>query len=143
MTDPIADMLTRIRNAQLVKKPELILPYSKLKLNLLNLLVKQGWLAKVEHLKASHKTKSKKHDNLTNRFDSLKVELVYQANGQPKIESLKRISKPGRRVYISKDHIPLVKNGRGLSIISTSQGLLTDKQAREKKVGGEVICEIY
>lgn len=145
MTDPIADMLTRIRNAQLVKKSEVVMPYSKLKLSLLELLVKQGWLenvAKIEPSAADPKAKAKTGD-ITNRFASLSVKIGYRANGQPRITELIRISKPGRRVYVDKEHIPIVLSGQGISIISTSQGLLTDKDARAKRIGGEVICEIY
>ena len=145
MTDPIADMLTRIRNAQMVKKPEVVMPYSKLKLNLLKLLVKEGWLGSVEKLEPSVSTKFKKQqrDDLTNRFASLHVKLKYNSDQQPHISQLKRISKPGRRIYVNKDQIPIVLNHRGISIISTSQGLMTNKQAQAKKIGGEIICEIY
>ena len=146
MTDPIADMLTRIRNAQMVKKSEVVLPYSKLKHNILNLLVKEGWLESVEKIQAISEVKSKNKklhsERPHSRFATLKIKLKYINSVYPKISSLRRISKPGRRVYINKESIPLVLNGKGLAVISTSQGLMTDRQARQKKVGGEVICEI-
>ena len=147
MTDPIADMLTRIRNAQMVKKFELVMPYSKLKFNILTLLAKQGWIESVKKIEPgeikSAGFRKQLHESLNNRFASLLVKLKYDSDKKPHISQLKRVSKPGRRVYVSKNQIPYVLNGKGLSIISTSHGLLTDKQARQKKIGGEVICEIY
>lgn len=145
MTDPIADMLTRIRNAQMVKQPETIMPYSKLKHNILELLKREGWIANVEKIEPvapGGKNKFKQHD-VINRFAALKVALKYSSNGEPMAKHLARISKPGRRVYVGKDEIPFVLNGAGLAVISTPKGLLTDKEARKAKVGGEVICEIY
>jgi small subunit ribosomal protein S8 len=143
MTDPIADMLTRIRNAQMVKKSEVVLPYSNLKFNILKLLEQEGWVGQVEKIEplAIKAKKGLAKDNLS-KFASLKVVLKYEGK-RPKISSLERISKPGRRVYISKDKITPVLNGLGLSIISTSHGLLTNKQARQQKLGGEIICAIY
>jgi len=145
MTDPIADMLTRIRNAQMVKKTEVVMPYSKLKLNILSLLKEEGWIEyveKIEPVPASQTKQKVKLNDALSRFASLKVKIKYNGN-QAKIEKLQRVSKPGRRVYVNKGEVPQVLNGRGLAIISTSQGLLTDREARERKVGGEVICEIY
>lgn len=143
MTDPIADMLTRIRNAQMVKKSELVLPYSKLKMGILNILAKEGWLQEVEKIEAAG-GKINRKASITSRFDSIKIKLYYDADSrQPKITKLERISKPGRRVYVDKENIPFVLNGKGLAIISTSKGLLTDREARKQKVGGEIICEIY
>ena len=144
MTDPIADMLTRIRNAQMVRKTEVVMPYSKLKFNLLNLLKREGWIGNVEKIEpgvVSDKVKVKTNDN-SSRFAAIKVDLKYVGD-KNKIDKLQRISKPGRRVYVNKDAIPTVLGGRGLAVISTSQGLLTDKEARAKKLGGEIICEIY
>ena len=149
MTDPIADMLTRIRNAQMAKKSEVVMPYSKLKFSLLTLLAKEGWLGTVEHLDplkvrvTKSKFKQAKASEVSNRFASLRIKLKYDADKTTKISNLKRISKPGRRVYATKDKLPIVLNGYGMAIISTSQGLLTDKEARKKQVGGEIICEIY
>ncbi len=145
MTDPIADMLTRIRNIQMVKKTEVVLPYSKLKFNILKLMQENGWIENVIKREPVAKSKFKKSskDYIYNRFATLVVTLKYNEHKVSKISSLKRISKPGRRVYVNKEEIPTVLNGKGMSIISTSQGLLTDKEARQKKIGGELICEIY
>lgn len=125
----------------MVKKSVVVMPYSKLKHNILKLMAEQGWIDSIKRLDPSESKKSSR--DISDRFASLQVKLSYLGNGRPKINSLKRTSKPGRRVYVSKEHVPTVLNGKGLAIISTSQGLLTDKQARAKKVGGEVVCEIY
>ncbi|OGG89424.1 30S ribosomal protein S8 [Candidatus Kuenenbacteria bacterium RIFCSPHIGHO2_12_FULL_42_14] len=143
MTDPIADMLTRIRNAQMVKKNEVILPYSKLKINILEILAKEGWLEAVEKNEDLAGKPVRKNAAL-GRFATIKIKLNYSKNDQrPKISKLERISKPGRRVYVDKDNIPYILNGNGMAVISTSKGLLTDKEARRQKIGGEVLCAIY
>jgi small subunit ribosomal protein S8 len=140
-TDPISDMLTRIRNAQLVKKSEVVLPYSKLKLAVLKVLECEGWVKDVATIKPDLKTKKTKEAII--KFEQLKLVLVYDADGEGKIKSIQRVSKPGKRVYASKDKLPKVLNGWGMAIISTSQGLMTDSEARKKGLGGEVVCEIY
>lgn len=143
MTDPIADMLTRIRNAQMVKKSELVLPYSRLKMNIIDLLVKEHWLQSAEKIEPLT-GKTIRKGATPGRFSSIKIKLHYnQESNDPKISSLERISKPGRRVYVSKENIPYVLNGQGLAVISTSRGLLTDREARKQKIGGEVVCAIY
>ena len=149
-TDPISDMLTRIRNAQMVKKSEVVLPYSKLKLNILRLLTREGWLGKIDKLPPGsghqidgNKPKKAIKKNVMGRFDSIKVELKYDNRGNSKITNLRRISKPGRRVYVKYDEIKAVLNGFGMAIISTSRGMMTDREARSAKAGGEIICEIY
>lgn len=129
MTDPIADMLTRIRNAQLVGKDFVILPSSKLKFNLANILVKQGYLLQAEKVEEGGRP-------------TLRLKLKY-INKEPIIKNLKRISKPGRRVYLKKKQLPYVLNNMGMAVISTSNGLMTNKEARQKNLGGEIICEIY
>ena len=129
MTDPIADMLTRIRNASAVNKPEVVLPYSKQKYNIAKLLLEEGYIRGVE--------KSK------NKFDEIIIKLRYRKDKTPYISHIKRISKPGRRVYIGKDDLPVILNNIGIAIISTSRGLLTNKKAKKMKIGGEIICEIY
>ena len=128
MTDPIADMLTRIRNASMIGKKEVVFPYSKIKLAIANILVQNGYLKKVEEIKDKH--------------TSILISLKYD-NGQPVIHHIKRLSKPGRRNYVKSDEIKEVLNGFGLSILSTSHGLMTHKQAKKAKVGGELLCEIY
>ena len=137
MTDPIADMLTRIRNASAVGKETVVLPMSKIKYGIAQILEREGHIAKVEVVK----TKSKKNGSAV--FDELKIILKYKKDNRPVITSLKRISKPGRRVYASKEKLPRVLNNLGLAIISTSRGLLTNKEAAKAGIGGEVICEIY
>jgi len=134
MTDPIADMLTRIRNALAVKKPEIVLPYSKVKFNIANVLEKEKLIKKVEIIEA---IKSK------TGFKQLKFKLMYDEKNQSVIGTLKRISKPGQRIYVKKDKIPKVLNGLGMNILSTSKGFITGQEAREKSLGGELICEIY
>ena len=133
MMDPIADMLARIRNAAAVGKAEIVLPMSKLKFNIAKLMEENGWITKTEVITHEGKT----------GFDELKIVLKYTADGKPKIASLTRISKSSRRVYVGKDDLPRVLNNVGIAILSTSQGLMTNREARKKNLGGEVICEIY
>lgn len=137
MTDPIADMLTRIRNAQAVGKATVALPASKLKRAVAELLAREGWLARVE-LRADDRLRAGGSPR-----EELLLTLQYQKPGVPKITSICRVSRPGRRVYVTHGAIPRVKRGAGLAILSTPQGLLTNREARERKVGGEVICEVY
>lgn len=139
MIDPIADMLTRIRNASLVKKSEILLPMSKLKFNIAKILEKEDFVTSVSIVEADKGLQK----NKSAKFDQIKIVLKYNKDGQARISSLKRISKPGRRVYVGKDEIHKVLNGFGISIISTSSGIMTGKEARAKKIGGEFICEIY
>lgn len=142
-TDPISDLLTRIRNAQAINKPEVVLPYSKVKAALIDLLVREGWLAASEKVSGAKFTKKElRSQNYNKQFDYLKVTIKYE-NSQPKIKHLKRVSKPGRRVYVGKDELPLVLSGYGIAVISTSKGLMTNIQARKEGVGGEVVCELY
>lgn len=128
MTDPIADMLTRIRNASSVHKKEAVVSYSKMKLGIAKILVREGYLAKVEEKK--------------DKLPTLLLTLKY-VSGQPAIDHLKRVSTPGGRRYVKKDEIKPVLNGFGLSILSTPKGLLTNKEARAAGLGGELVCEVY
>lgn len=137
MTDPISDMLTRIRNAVAVRKHEIIVPMSKIKYEIAKILKEEGWVYDVEILK------NEIEKNKSGVFDELRVVLKYKKSGSPVISSLKRISKPGLRIYKGKDELPKVLNNLGIAIISTSTGLMTNKQARKKGLGGEVLCEIY
>lgn len=135
--DPIADMLARLRNAAALKKPEVVLPMSKIKFNIAKLLEANGWITKaeaVERLGAADKGSA---------FAELRIILKYKPDGTPMISSVKRISKSSRRVYVNKDELPRVLNGFGIAVISTSQGLMTNKEAKKRSLGGEVICEIY
>ena len=136
MTDPIGDMLTRIRNASAVKKSDVTMPMSKLKFRVAETLEKEGWIQKVEVVKASK-------DESKSSFDELKVVLKYKKSGKSAINTIKRVSKPGLRVYVGKDELPKVLNNLGIAVISTSQGVMTNKEARKKKLGGEVLCEVY
>jgi small subunit ribosomal protein S8 len=129
-TDTISDMLTRIRNALMIKKSEVVLPYSNFKHSLAKVLQTEGWLTKVE---------TKENAG----FKSLVLQLKYDQTGSPVISGIKRISKPGQRIYSSKAEIPKVLGGIGTTIVSTSKGLMTDKEARKNKVGGEIVCQIW
>lgn len=133
MTDTIADMLTRIRNASKVKKAEVFVPFSKMKLEIAKILKKLNYIDGFQEIKPG---------SADNKFGGLTIKLKYD-NGQPAISSLKRISKPGRRVYAAKDDLPRVLNDAGVAIISTSQGIMINKEARKAGLGGEVVCEIY
>jgi small subunit ribosomal protein S8 len=133
MMDPIADMLARIRNAAAVGKADITLPMSKLKFNIAKLLEENGWITKAEVIAHEGKT----------GFDELRIVLKYTVEGKPKIACLTRISKSSRRVYVGKDELPRVLNNLGIAILSTSQGLMTNREARKRNLGGEVICEIY
>jgi len=129
MTDTIADMLTRIRNASAVKKEEVVLPYSRIKFEIAKILEKEGYIAKVE----------KKE----NKFNEILIKLRYTKGSLPFISHIKRISKPGRKVYMGKENLPIVLGNHGIAIISTSQGLMTNKEAKKKGIGGEILCEVY
>jgi len=133
MTDPIADMLTRIRNAAKTRKAEVFVPFSKMKLGILKIMKKQGLIGGFTELEKSPE----------NKFGGLLVNLKYDESRQSVISGLKRISKPGRRIYATKDELPVVLNNFGIAIISTSAGLMTNKEAKKKGLGGEVLCEIY
>lgn len=129
MTDPIADMLTRIRNAVAVKKPEVVLPYSNLKFNVAKILESENYIGKVAKVK-------------NGKFDELSIELKYSNRG-PAIRHIKKISKPGQRIYVSGKELPHVLNGYGVAILSTSKGIMTNKEARRQNIGGELMCEIW
>jgi small subunit ribosomal protein S8 len=130
MTDPIADLLTRIRNAHLAKHDRLDVPTSKLKQELCRLLQDEGFIRNFRVLEAETR-------------NTLRIFLRYSPEGTPAINSLERVSKPGRRIYRRADDIQPVRNGMGVGILSTSQGLLSDRQARERRVGGELLCEVW
>lgn len=128
-TDPISDMLTRIRNAISAQKQELVLPYSKFKHNLAKLLLAEGFVSGV--------------NELPGKVKMLQINLKYSGGGHSVITGLKRVSTPGQRIYLPVEKIPRVNGGFGISVVSTSKGLLTDKQARKDKVGGELICQVW
>jgi len=129
MTDPIADMLTRIRNAQAVRKEELVLPFSKIKYEIAKLLARENFVESIE--------------KIANKFNEIKIVLKYEENGKSGIEHIKRISKPGQRIYVGKDSLPIILNDLGIAVLSTSNGIMTNKKARRLKIGGELLFEIW
>ncbi|GFI25768.1 30S ribosomal protein S8 [Lachnospiraceae bacterium] len=131
MSDPIADMLTRIRNANTAKHDTVDIPASKMKVAIADILVDEGYIVKYEIIEE-------------NNFKTIRVTLKYGADKNEKVISgIKRISKPGLRVYAGKDKIPYVLGGLGIAILSTNQGIITDKQARKLEVGGEVLAFVW
>ena len=131
MSDPIADMLTRIRNANTAKHDTVDIPSSKMKLSIAEILLKEGYIKSYEVVEDGN-------------FKTIRVTLKYGADKTEKIiTGLKRISKPGLRVYAKAEELPTVLNGLGIAIISTSKGLMTDKEARKNSLGGEVIAYIW
>ncbi|MFN3567563.1 MAG: 30S ribosomal protein S8 [Caldimicrobium sp.] len=130
MTDPIADMLTRIRNALMAKKKTVIVPASKMKLEIVKILKEEGYIEDYKYIDEKPQRK-------------IEIILKYLENKQGAISGLKRVSKPGRRVYLGYKFIPKVLDGLGIAIVSTSQGIMTDHEARKRRIGGEIICEIW
>ncbi len=132
MTDPVADMLARIRNAALARHDVTRIPASKIKKSIAELLKREGYVADVRE----EEWGARKHRTLT-------VTLKYGEDRKVAFQGLRRVSKPGRRVYVRHDEIPRVLSGLGVSILSTSQGLMTDREARQRRVGGELLCEVW
>ncbi len=130
MTDPIADMLARIRNACLVRHRVVEIPASKLKLAIAKILKEEGYIEDYRFVSEGPQGK-------------IELVLKYDENKRPVIAGLKKISKPGRRIYVKKEEIPEVIGGYGVAIISTSQGIMTDREARKRGIGGELICQIW
>ncbi len=130
MTDPIADMLTRIRNAVRVEKPTVDMPVSKVKRGVAEVLKREGYIwdwAEVEDAPAN----------------VLRIELKYGPNGERVLRHIKRVSTPGRRIYRGARDLRPVLNGLGISVISTNRGVISDREARQRKLGGEILCEVY
>ncbi|MET3616836.1 small subunit ribosomal protein S8 [Peptoniphilus olsenii] len=130
MTDPIADMLARIRNANNARHKSVDIPASNIKKEIARILLEEGYIKNLDVIE-------------DNKQGMLKIELKYADSGQRVITGVKRISKPGLRVYVKCDDVPKVLGGLGTAIISTSKGIITDKEARKEGVGGEVICYIW
>jgi len=130
MTDPIADLLTRIRNAQHAGHASVLVPRSNMKLALVRLLDTEGFVDGYVELEDSKQGK-------------IKVFLKYDPNDRGIIRGIERVSKPGRRIYVGKHDVPRVRNGLGVAVLTTSRGLLTDRQAREAGMGGEVVCRVW
>lgn len=128
-TDPISDMLTRIRNALASRKADLVMPYSKFKHSLAKVLLEEGFLAGV--------------NELPGRVKMLQINLKYDQGGSPVISGVKRVSTPGQRIYLPVTKIPRTNGGFGVTVVSTSKGLVTDKRARKDRIGGEVICQVW
>ena len=131
ITDPIADFLTRIRNAQMAGHKVVDIPSSNLKKKITEILFDQGYIANY------------RFDDNTNYQGVIKIAIKYDKFKIPAIKKLTRISKPGLRKYVNNDSVPRVINGLGIAILSTSKGVITDKKARELKIGGEVLCHVY
>jgi small subunit ribosomal protein S8 len=137
MIDPISDMLTRIRNAQQSNHKEVVMPFSNIKKSIAEILKSENFVDNV----------IKEQDENNEKFSNLKIVLKYKkissTKSKPAIESIQQVSKQGQRKYVRKNDIHKVKNGYGISIISTSRGVLTGKDARKKGLGGELICEVW
>lgn len=129
ISDPVGDMLTRIRNAQMRGQTRVISPASKMRVRVLNVLQEEGYIRGFTEVEKDGRS-------------NLEIELKYY-DGSPVIQEIKRVSKPGRRVYSSVNDIPLVRNGLGISILSTSKGVMSDNVARTENVGGEIICRVF
>ena len=129
MTDPIADMLTRIRNAVRVERPHVDVPLSRVKLGVADVLKREGYIWDYKEIEAEP-------------VRQLRLELKYGPNGERVIQTIRRVSKPGRRIFSKSRDLRPVLNGLGISIISTSKGVVSDREARQQNIGGEVLCEI-
>ncbi|MGB3752503.1 MAG: 30S ribosomal protein S8 [Parerythrobacter sp.] len=129
MTDPLGDMLTRIRNGQQAKKDSVLSPASRLRANVLEVLTREGYIRGYS-------------DDETGVHKALRIELKY-FEGEPAIKHVSRVSKPGRRVYSGSRELPVIRNGLGITIVSTPKGVLSDAEARTENVGGEVLAEVY
>jgi small subunit ribosomal protein S8 len=130
MTDPIADMLTRIRNAVRIERPDVEIPSSKVKRGLADVLKREGYIWDWEEVAEQP-------------VGNLRIELKYGPNGERVIQKIRRISTPGRRVYSKSKDLRPVLNGLGIRVISTSRGVVSDREARQRNLGGEVLCEVY
>jgi small subunit ribosomal protein S8 len=129
-SDPIADLLTRIRNGALAKLQTVDIPHSKIKLEIVKILEQEGFL--------------KSHEITTeSKFPQIKVHISYDAKRKPLINKITRVSKPGLRVYKANDDLRPVRSGLATRILTTSQGVMTDREARKRKIGGEVLCEVW
>jgi small subunit ribosomal protein S8 len=130
VTDPIADMLTRIRNAVAVGHERVVMPTSKLKVNIARILTDEGFIDRYEVTENGHRSE-------------LELVLRYAERRRPVIEGLKRVSRPGHRVYAGAKELPRVQGGLGVAVVSTSQGLMPDREARKRRLGGEIVCEVW
>jgi small subunit ribosomal protein S8 len=131
LTDPIADMLARIRNAVMARHDRVVIPASKLKGTIADVLKSEGYVADVAR------------DTEESGLEVLSITLKYGKDKSPAIEGIERVSKPGRRVYVRAQDIPKVRSGLGIAVLSTSRGIMSDRQARKVGVGGELLCQIW
>ena len=130
ISDPIADLLTRIRNGLIARHGEVSIPHSRMKTRIAEILVNEGYVEDVEVVPSPVQSE-------------IKVRLKYTPQREPVLKGIKRVSKPGLRVYAGRSDIPRVQGGLGVAILSTSKGIMTDREARRQKVGGEVLCEVW
>lgn len=130
MTDPISDMLTRIRNASMVKKSVVEVPLSKVKYAIAKILEHEGFVSSVEQYQDGARP-------------MMRIGLKYDGSSNPVISSIRRVSKPGRRVYAKSSELPTVRNGFGFALVSTPNGIMTSNEAKKRRLGGEVICEVF
>jgi small subunit ribosomal protein S8 len=130
ITDPIADLLTRIRNGLIARHGEVSVPHSRMKVRVAEILVQEGYIEDVDVVPAGVQSE-------------IKIKLKYTTSRDPVIKGLKRVSKPGLRVYRGRQELPRVQGGLGIAVLSTSKGVMTDREARRQKVGGEVLCEVW
>ena len=130
MTDPVADMLTRIRNANALMRSEVSIPSTAIKINIAEVLKREGFIKGFEIVERPLQ-------------NELKVQLKYGSEGEKVIRSITRTSKPGCRVYRGYEELPVVLSGQGIAVVSTNQGMLSDRECRAKKIGGEVLCTVY
>ncbi len=130
MTDPIADMLTRIRNAIIARKAKVAVPASKLKRRVAEVLAEEGFVHSVSHSEDE-------------RQGTITIELRYDHNNRNAIEGIRRVSRPGQRAYVRHQTLPRVRSGLGIAIVTTSQGVMTDRAARKAGLGGELLCEVW
>jgi small subunit ribosomal protein S8 len=136
MTDPIADMLTRMRNALRIRRKKVLIPRSRMKLGIAEVLKREGYINDWRQFDA-------KPEDTVAKQGWIEIDLKYGPEGEDVLTFLQRSSKPGRRVYSKVDDLPTVLNGLGISILSTSQGIISDREARSKRIGGEVLCTVY
>jgi small subunit ribosomal protein S8 len=132
MTDPIADMLTRIRNASQARHQKVTVPWSRLKENIVKILIEEGYLKEQKKVKAT-----------IGGGDELVIQLKFDRENRPIISGLKRVSTPGRRVYVGANSVTPVRKGLGINVLSTPKGILVDRNAQRAKVGGELICSVW
>jgi small subunit ribosomal protein S8 len=132
MTDPIADLLTRIRNASRARHPKVVVPWSRVKENIVRILIEEGYLKESKKVKAAQ-----------GGGEELLIQLRFDRENRPIISGMKRVSSPGRRVYVGARNVPPIRKGLGIHILSTPKGMLVDREAQKANVGGELICSIW